>query len=687
MIGEWKTREPVDESKEKRSYFFALAISGFFVVTCLGLIYKSGILTSEDVGLLRQEVDLSGRWKVKLEDRDEFAAANWDDSRWCEIGVPNGDLLKKGEQSGDCKDFWYDRDQFRNKTFWYRKTFELKDVNAISEPSLFLGAIKERAWVYLNGSLVGMTRVEDMPSILSIERKILQSGKNSLSVRVYSGNARYPGMFHAFNRGIVLGEYSKNILPRKQLLREQYLEPLITVVIQLFCLFVSMFLLYYGFGASEKYRWLSIYFGSSAFYAVAPLIYTTGFGAGLRYFLDLEGIFGILLGTAGFSIFLASEFRAKKSALTWALIASLVVISVLNILGVYFGVPGDLIRGQINKLIFITLFCIISYQGYFAFNSGRLNLTLGSSSLVIFLAMLVLCVFLFIETIVYPSGTASHFSLVSSVVSVSIIFLSVREYIFSQKALSFFGRFIRPGLRNLLSDLGFTFSQDRKVFRGRKIPIVKLDISDHTSLTFRMPYGMKRLFQDLWFLMIDSEFKDLMFVDKNMGDGSIYFINEKASSQICLSTLNAVLRIRDHLLSKFWEAYHAKLLEVFQKEPELAKAGEKFIEDYQKRTGNDFWKNEIKIHAALVFGYVDEGLWGLLSQSHYDVQGDLVTLAARMEAEAKTNEILIDEAFLKELEKEDKLYSKKNFEWRLVDLKGIGKFKVGSLKVEKRKAA
>ena len=94
-----------------------------------------------------------------------------------------------------------------------------------------------------------------------------------------------------------------------------------------------------------------------------------------------------------------------------------------------------------------------------------------------------------------------------------------------------------------------------------------------------------------------------------------------------------------------------------------------FFESYRNRTGIDFWKRETKVRIGLVYGFVDEGLWGLPSQSHYDVQGDLVSLVARVEAKAHENEILMDSQFAAEI-KEDieklKALPRKEF------LKGMG---------------
>ena len=70
---------------------------------------------------------------------------------------------------------------------------------------------------------------------------------------------------------------------------------------------------------------------------------------------------------------------------------------------------------------------------------------------------------------------------------------------------------------------------------------------------------------------------------------------------------------------------------------------------------------------------MDEGLWGLSSQSHYDAQGTLPILASRLEEQARVDEIVCDEHFLDELEREQPgAVDRSVLERREVDLKGIG---------------
>jgi class 3 adenylate cyclase len=265
-----------------------------------------------------------------------------------------------------------------------------------------------------------------------------------------------------------------------------------------------------------------------------------------------------------------------------------------------------------------------------------------------------------------------------SALSVSLIVTMIYQYIEQERALAFFGRFIRPGLKSLLREnfQGEAFS-DEKMFRPRRIAILKIDIVGHTETTFQMPYGIKRLFQDIWFTTIDQVVADRVFMDKNVGDGSIYCFSEDNKNGTCISALKAAIQIRDEALFQFDAAFSKQLKEFISVTPELKGPATAFFENYHRRTGKQFENRKTIVRIALVFGFVDEGLWGLTSQSHYDVQGDLVSLAARIESKARENEILMDEAFVKECQG---YLSNEKISPRLETLKGMGEVKVYALR-------
>jgi class 3 adenylate cyclase len=106
---------------------------------------------------------------------------------------------------------------------------------------------------------------------------------------------------------------------------------------------------------------------------------------------------------------------------------------------------------------------------------------------------------------------------------------------------------------------------------------------------------------------------------------------------------------------------------------EFRQYAETYFERFNERMGMSFWDRETTVRIALVTGYVDEGLWGLSGQSHYDIQGSLPILATRLEESANDGEIVFDRNFLNELADEaPEILEHLIVEPRIVPLKGIG---------------
>lgn len=261
-----------------------------------------------------------------------------------------------------------------------------------------------------------------------------------------------------------------------------------------------------------------------------------------------------------------------------------------------------------------------------------------------------------------------------------VLYFVVRTYTDALRSIQFYSRFIRPGLKRLLAQKGRDIFSDEKLFRGRRTVIMKIDMADYTKTTFEMPYGMRRLFQDLWFNLIDQVVADKVFLDKSLGDGSVYCFESDLPGGSCAAALEAALEIRDRQVKIFDGIYRQKLEALLEETPALTERSAVYFEAYHEKTGESFWRRRTQIRIALVAGFVDEGLWGLKSQSHYDVQGQPLVLATRIEAQANNGEIVFDPAFLEELEKERPgLVDRAELEERQVELKGIGPWTVLAL--------
>lgn len=235
--------------------------------------------------------------------------------------------------------------------------------------------------------------------------------------------------------------------------------------------------------------------------------------------------------------------------------------------------------------------------------------------------------------------------LVPVLLTVLILLAALRGYRHSLQTLAFYRRFIRPGLRDLLEHEGRTLSRGEKLFRGRRAVVLKIDIVGYTFLTHDMPYGMRRLFLDLWYTLVDQVVADAVFYDKSLGDGSIYCFDAERSPRPCRAALEAALRIRDEAVPRFDRLFRARLAEKLAAPSDLSGPAASYLERYERRAGESLWQRRTAIRIALVAGHVDEGLWGLSGQSHYDVQGTAMVLAARLESAVGDGEIALDERF------------------------------------------
>ena len=263
--------------------------------------------------------------------------------------------------------------------------------------------------------------------------------------------------------------------------------------------------------------------------------------------------------------------------------------------------------------------------------------------------------------------------------TVVLIQLALRQQA-EERSLDFYDRFIRPGLKTLLEQEGRNMTEGDKFFRGRKTVILKIDMVGYTKTTFDMPYGMRRLFQDLWFTLIDQVVAERVFLDKSLGDGSLYCLENPWPTGACTQALKSAIEIRDVQVHRFDRVFRRRLREQMAREPGLAQAAESYFERYRQQAGQDFWSRETRIRMALVTGYVDEGLWGLSSQSHYDVLGAPVILATRLEDQAQDGEIVMDQFFVDELTEESPdLLDPSLLHHRRPSLKGIGPWDVFAL--------
>ncbi len=251
--------------------------------------------------------------------------------------------------------------------------------------------------------------------------------------------------------------------------------------------------------------------------------------------------------------------------------------------------------------------------------------------------------------------TGMDYQVVINLLSVVVLFLSVEDYAKKQKELAFFGKFAQQGLH------------------GHKAFILKMDVVNHTLTTCQMPYGVKRLFQNMWSSSLERVFSKYSFLDKNLGDSSIYCFAD--DEQMGPRVLEMAFQITNQELAKFDHAFHQELQVLLAREDRLHEPFLNYKQIYWERFGHHFHERKTNVRIAVAYGMVDESLWGQIEQAHYDTQGGLVTLVAGIESEAEVGEIVIDEQYFGKLKADS---SPPGFEFRedTVQLQGIGATKL-----------
>jgi sialate O-acetylesterase len=157
-------------------YNFALQLIISSLVIAVFLVSCNNV-NAED---LKKVIDLSGHWKFSIGDDKDWANANFDDSDWDQIRVP---------------DTWENNGYEEYNGFaWYRKTFRVGDIPKNEIIYLMVGRIDDVDEVYLNGKLVGSsgTFPPNVKTAYNHQRKyvipreyINQGGMNTIAVRVY----------------------------------------------------------------------------------------------------------------------------------------------------------------------------------------------------------------------------------------------------------------------------------------------------------------------------------------------------------------------------------------------------------------------------------------------------------------------------------------------------------------------
>lgn len=686
-IYEFLTRPFQQKELYRQHYLFATLIFALFF--SLGLEF--GIFKGTVKGVQPGETDISGIWRMSLEDNADFAKADFNDENWCPVAVPlPRQILTLSKSSAKhAKACWgreyYPRRKMQDRPFWYRTKIR---INAsLKDPNLFLGAIKHRASVYWDGELIGNIRYDQHPMAVPLTHVQARPGEHTLAIRVETEKSTmYPGIIHMYKRGVVVGEAENDFEVRRAALFLLYVRPSLAVFMQAIALFIMLTLMIRMQGIRNEYLWLSIYFAGTALYFSREFISFPE----ARYFalnackvLISAGVLGVWLDTI--------NLNSKTKDLLVRANVYFVLLGISLFIGLSAAGPNFTVIGQRVSLgltamipVICLLFSAYAMSTQFPVMSRERIRKKQLIALIKAFSMTVVMAFLFSSSLLmfqFIGASWQSYQIVINLLTVVVLLLSVEDYAEKQKELAFFGRFVRPGLRDLLLSPHVRLLKDDKGFHGRKAYILKMDVVNHTLTTYQMPYGVKRLFQDMWFSTMDRVFSEHSFLDKNLGDGSIYcFADEQGMSN---RVLEMAFQIINEELVKFDQAFHKELQALLAREEELHAPFLMYKEIYKQRFGHHFHERKTKVRIAVAYGMVDEGLWGQVEQAHYDVQGDLVTLVARLESEAAVGEIVIDELYHQKLLSESPP-SRLVFLEDTVQLKGIGESKLFRVRDESK---
>jgi hypothetical protein len=572
--------------------------TGIFVV-----FYFVGLIGPSKPPILPGEIDLAGPWRLSLQDDPRFSTKDYEDSSWCFSGVPSPALGRANPKNPNCTEGYYPADEMRGNTYWYRTWVEIPEGAGWKEPSLFLGAIKHKAWIYWNEELIEISNFKDGTGMTTVqlEESKVTPGRHLLAIRVSSLNTRYPGIFHAYPRKIALGETDGNIAQHNTIIKQRYVVPAIVLFIQSAGLLLTVLLLALGKGSGAQFFWLAIYFFGTAVVAAEKISPSE-----LKNLIVRISVATTSFGVFGYSLrfhnWIGIQLNIVSRALFFLMIVTIVTYFYFFSLGALSGKTATLITLAIAIVPFLAFGISLFYWIISSFKNDR-----SHSSLLAFTSLLILgslhAVNVANEFFFFATPIVTDHPVFKMALSVALIAVMIYQYTQQERTLAFFGRFVRPGLKKLLEEkVSKATYTDGKFFRPRQIAILKIDIVGHTETTFQMPYGIKRLFQDTWFTVIDQVVAHRVFMDKNVGDGSIYCFSEHHKEGSCVSALNAALEIRDQAVQRFDREFLNRLEQFLAITDELKEPAEAFFRSYQARTGVDFRSRRTKVQHC-------PGLW------------------------------------------------------------------------------
>lgn len=668
-VREWLYSEPDPRLVRWRNFVTCL----FVVVLCAYALTSSKMFGISETSLGPRDLSLAGTWKYRIADDLSFSDPNLNDSNWCLISVPdagNPAVAENGDHpSEDCPKPRYPVEELRHRAYWYRKSFVIRNMSW-TRPALFLGAIKDRGWIYLDGQLVGSSFLALTPNIIIVEPDRLKVGPHELAIRVETEGSLNPGIYHAYARLVSIGEQSDLENEIDRLKRDQE-EQAITAVVQFVTLALLFFFTIRTGSENENFFWLALYFGLASLYGSSGLI-----GGPFQNLIEGLSLIIMSVSITGYGHYIFMSKGPGKNAINRLLIGAALVASMVKIFR-----PGDLIERMAIELsvayaILLVAFHVLRSIFFRKSASDSAQPSYSKTDMATVIVLISLHGIHFYSGVLM--GNHAHFihlPFLTALLTILVSAISAEDYISKTLLLSFYSRFIRPGLRQLLWDFRGYPEAQHAWHRGKKIPIMKIDIVGYTITTYSMPWGIKRFHKDIWFGHLDKIMTGLNFLDMPQGDGSIYCIREDLQGGSCSKSIETARYILENVIEKFDEEFKVRAMAEISSSIRLQVVWQKFLSRYKGFSGHDFWDRRTKVRFVFHYGWIDEGLWGLKSQSHYDILADLLIDIARLEKHADADEFLVTRAFVEQWKIENpQQFAEFDLQWRTENLRGIGPF-------------
>lgn len=122
-------------------------------------------------------------WRNTLDENDRGLIESWERAELNDNNWTKTDMFASEWQRDE-------RYQAINGSVWFRKSFDVGNIDTSKEAILRLGNIVDADYAYINGKLVGSTSYQYPPRVYKIPADVLHSEENVVAIRIISNSGR-----------------------------------------------------------------------------------------------------------------------------------------------------------------------------------------------------------------------------------------------------------------------------------------------------------------------------------------------------------------------------------------------------------------------------------------------------------------------------------------------------------------